>query len=160
MESNIKFTLYTDGASLGNPGKAGVAFLLYTSEHNLVRKGSGFIGQTTNNVAEYVALICGMQEALKLGARDLVCYSDSELLVRQLKGYYKVRSDSLILFYKLVKHLESLFKTVKFCHIRRNGNEEADKMAKQAAKKGMRGWVTTGSDKLPEESPGTVGDTG
>ena len=136
MENHLKATLYTDGASLGNPGRAGVSFILYTLERDLIKKGSQFIGWTTNNVAEYIALIYGMQEALGLGIKELICYSDSELLVRQLKGHYKVRSEQLLLFYNLVKHLESLFTTVKFCHIRRDDNVEADKMAKEAAKGG------------------------
>jgi len=150
-----KVILYTDGASLGNPGKAGIAFLLYTPDNKLIKKACGFIGTATNNVAEYLALIYGMQEALKIGARELICYTDSELLVNQLTGRYKVRSKNLMLFYNQVKHLESLFDSVKFNHISRNSNVEADKLAKEAAK-GVREWVAAGKEEtFPEESPGT-----
>ena len=126
--------LYTDGACLGNPGKAAVAFVLYTPKHELIKEGGRFIGITTNNVAEYSALIYGMQEALKIGAKKLICYSDSELLVRQLKGEYRVRNKNLLLFYNQVKHLRSLFERVKFCQISRNDNTKADKLAKEAAR--------------------------
>jgi len=146
--------LYTDGASLGNPGKAGVAFILYTPENELIRKEGRFIGTATNNVAEYLALICGMQEALSLGAKEITCYTDSQLLVRQLEGKYKVKSENLKLFYNQVKHLESLFKSVKYRHISRSENKEADRLAKKAAER-MREWVAAGSGRLPEESPGT-----
>lgn len=101
-----------------------------------------------------MALIYGMQEALRVGAGEIICFSDSELLIRQLKGNYRVRSSVLSLLYHQVKHLESLFSQVKFCYIPRTGNVEADRLAKQAAK-GMRGWVTAG-EKSPEESPGTA----
>lgn len=153
MKDYSQIILVSDGASLGNPGKAGIAFLLYDSKHSLIKKESRFVGITTNNVAEYLALIYGMQEALKLGTRELICYSDSELLIKQLKGKYKVRSHNLLLFYNQVKHLESLFEKVSFHHISRSYNTEADKLAKRAAK-GMRGWVIAG-DTSPEESPGT-----
>ncbi len=158
MSSFSRVILYTDGASLGNPGKAGIAFLLYTPEHKLIKEGGSFIGTTTNNVAEYLALIYGMQEALRVGARKLVCYTDSQLLVRQLNGEYRVRDKNLLLFYNQVKHLETFFETVKFCHISRTCNTRADRLAKEAAKR-MREWVTAGK-MLPEESPGTSGDTG
>lgn len=153
MLNSSKIFLYTDGASLGNPGKAGVAFVLYTPEHKLVKKASSFIGEVTNNVAEYLALIYGMQEALRAGARELVCYSDSELMVRQLTGRYRVRSKTLMLFFRQVRHLEGLFDRVKFNYISRDHNTEADKLAKKAAREaermGSRGGVS------PEESPGT-----
>jgi len=98
VKTHSKVILYTDGASLGNPGEAGVSYILYTPERSLIKKGSRSIGTATNNVAEYMALIYGIQEALRLGARELVCYSDSELLIQQLKGNYRVRSSVLSLF--------------------------------------------------------------
>ena len=133
MRDRTRVILYTDGSSLGNPGRSGIAFIFYTPEHKLIKRVGKFVGYTTNNVAEYLALIYGMQEALKIGAKSLICYSDSELLVRQLKGEYKVRSKNLLLFYNQVKHLKSLFETVTFCHIPRDDNIEADKLAKKAA---------------------------
>jgi len=134
LKNHSKIILYTDGASLGNPGKAGISYILYTPDGKLIKKDAHFIGNATNNVAEYLALIYGMQEALKEGARELICFSDSQLLIKQLNGNYQVRSSVLSLLYNQLKHLESLFSRVKFCHIPRSDNVEADKLAKQAAR--------------------------
>ena len=158
MKNISRVILYTDGASLGNPGKAGIAFILYTPEHRLIREGSWFIGSTTNNIAEYLALIYGMQEALDVGARKLICYSDSQLLVRQLQGKYRVRNENLLLFYRQIKYLEKFFEGVEYRHIPRERNMKADKLAKEAAER-MREWVTTEKE-FSEESPGTLSDTG
>ncbi|MBE0479306.1 ribonuclease HI family protein [Candidatus Aerophobetes bacterium] len=134
MKDSPTIVLYTDGASLGNPGKAGVGFILYTPQHQLIKKEAKFIGTATNNVAEYLALIYGMQQALREGAKELICYTDSELLVNQLAGKYKVRSKNLLLFYNQVKHLETLFDRVRFSYISRDNNIEADRLAKKAAR--------------------------
>ncbi len=135
-EKLSKVVLYTDGASLGNPGRAGIGAVIYSSDKILLRKISKFIGTATNNVAEYMALIYGLQEALSLKASEVECFSDSELLVRQLKGLYKVRNSKLVLFYNQVRHLESLFKKIDFYHIKREKNTQVDKLAKKAAKRG------------------------
>jgi len=150
----LSLCLYVDGASLGNPGKAGIAFILSVCGKKPLRKMAKFIGYTTNNVAEYMGLIYGMQEALSLNGKKLVCFSDSELLINQIKGRYKVRNKNLMLFYNQVKHLESLFEKVEYHHIPREKNREADFLAKKAARE-MREWVTAGEEKSPEESPGT-----
>lgn len=158
MIDSYRIILYADGACLGNPGRAGIGFILYTSKLKLIKKTGKFIGTTTNNTAEYLALIYGMQEALNIGAGELICYTDSQLVVNQLKGKYKVRSQSLLLFYNQVKHLESLFEKASVHYVSRDSNVEADRLAKRAAKE-MREWVTTG-ELSPEESPGTGSDTG
>lgn len=145
MNDSLKIILYSDGASLGNPGKAGIGFLLYSSDRRLINKDAKPIGVATNNVAEYLALIYGMQAALSKGARELICYSDSELLVNQVTGKYKVRNTNLLLLYNQVKHLIGLFEIVRFNHISRDNNSEADKLAKKAAK-GTREWMTTGKN--------------
>ena len=113
-ENLSKVFIYTDGASLGNPGRAGIGVIIYSSDKSLIKKVGKFIGTATNNVAEYVALIYGLQEALGLNVREVECFLDSELLVRQLKGVYKVRDSKLVLFYNQVKHLQSLFKKIDF----------------------------------------------
>jgi len=135
-ENLSKVFIYTDGASLGNPGRAGIGVIIYSSDKSLIKKVGKFIGTATNNVAEYVALIYGLQEALGLNVREVECFLDSELLVRQLKGVYKVRDSKLVLFYNQVKHLQSLFKKIDFHHIGREKNSQADKLAKEAAKRG------------------------
>ena len=134
MANLDKLILYTDGASLGNPGRAGVGVIVYNQNRDVIKKVTEFIGITTNNVAEYMALIYALEEALYLRAKELRCFLDSELLVRQLKGSYKVKDSKLKLLYYQVKHLESFFEKINFNHIGRDGNKEADKLAKEAAK--------------------------
>jgi len=134
MANLDKLILYTDGASLGNPGRAGVGVIVYNQNRDVIKKVTEFIGITTNNVAEYMALIYALEEALYLRAKELSCFLDSELLVKQLKGSYKVKDSKLKLLYYQVKHLESFFEKINFNHIGRDGNKEADKLAKEAAK--------------------------
>lgn len=135
-EKPSKVVIYTDGASLGNPGRAGIGVIIYSSDKSLIKKVGKFVGTATNNVAEYLALIYGLQEALGLKAKEVECFLDSELLVRQLKGVYKVRNSKLLLFYNQVRHLQGLFKRADFHHIGRGKNSQADKLAKEAAKRG------------------------
>lgn len=134
MRELHRVTLYTDGSSLGNPGRAGVGVVIYNEDNKVVKKVAEFIGVTTNNVAEYMALVYALEEALHLRARKVECFLDSELLVRQLKGSYKVRDNKLKLLYHQVKHLESFFENVNFHHTNREGNKEADRLARKAAK--------------------------
>jgi len=134
MNKKDKIVIYTDGASSGNPGKAGIGVLLYNTDKKLIKKISNFIGITTNNVAEYMALIYGLEEALYLRAKNVDCFLDSQLLVRQLEGTYKVKDEKLRLFYSQVNHLKSLFKRVNFNHIKREENKEADILAKKAVR--------------------------
>lgn len=134
MREFHRVTLYTDGSSLGNPGKAGVGVVIYNEADKVVKKVAEFIGVTTNNVAEYMALIYALEEALHLKAKEVECFLDSELLVRQLKGSYKVRDNKLRLLYHQVRHLENFFENVNFHHTNREGNKEADRLARKAAK--------------------------
>jgi len=129
-----KLILYTDGASLGNPGRAGVGVIVYNQNRDVIKKVTEFIGITTNNVAEYMALIYALEEALYLKAKELSCFLDSELVVKQLEGSYKVKDSKLKPLYYQVKHLENFFQKVSFGYISRDRNKEADKLAKEAAK--------------------------
>ncbi len=122
--------LYTDGASRGNPGESGIGIVLTTEDGLEHEKYSAYIGQSTNNVAEYMALLVGLQKALNYPCKELVIHSDSELLVRQLLGQYKVRSKHLQQLYNRVKELmkSAPFKiTVR--HIPREENKAADALA-------------------------------
>ena len=134
MREFHRITLYTDGSSLGNPGKAGVGIVIYNEDNKVIKRVAKFIGIATNNVAEYMALIYALEEALHLKARKVECFLDSELLVRQLEGIYKVKDSKLKLLYHQVRHLESFFENVNFHHIGREKNKEADKLAKKGAK--------------------------
>lgn len=135
MANLDKLILYTDGASLGNPGKAGIGIIICNQNRDVIRRMTEFIGINTNNVAEYMALIYALQEALYLKAKELSCFLDSELVVKQLEGSYKVKDSKLKPLYYQIKHLENFFQKVSFNYISRDRNKEADKLAKEAAKK-------------------------
>lgn len=130
-----KLILYSDGCSLGNPGRAGIGIIIYNENREVIREITEFVGITTNNVAEYMALVYALQEALYLKAKELNCFLDSEIIIRQLEGNYKVRDSKLKLLYYQIKHLQNFFKKVNFNHISRDKNKEADRLAKQAAKR-------------------------
>src|ERR1700753_1506300 len=93
--ANQRAVLWTDGASRGNPGHAGIGALLKTPGGELLAAESAYLGEATNNVAEYRALLLGLERALELGVRQIEVRADSELLIRQLKGQYQVRSAGL-----------------------------------------------------------------
>ena len=90
-----KIIAYTDGASRGNPGPAAAGFILNNPEGNQLQAKAFFLGKTTNNVAEYTALIKALEAARETGAKELAVFSDSELLVRQINGKYKVKSEHI-----------------------------------------------------------------
>ncbi|OQX87901.1 MAG: hypothetical protein B6D55_01980 [Candidatus Omnitrophica bacterium 4484_70.2] len=121
--------VFIDGASGGNPGKAGIGYLIYKGE-DLIKKRSFYLGITTNNFAEYMALIFSLIEVLNLKEETCCVYSDSELLCEQINGNYKVRNKNLYPLYILSKHLISFFKQFKINYISRDKNKEADRLAK------------------------------
>ena len=123
--------IYTDGAARGNPGEAGAGIYIRDSLNPVLEK-SVYLGHTTNNVAEYMAFILGLKEAEKMGAKTLSLYADSELLVNQIKGTYKVKDKKLkLLFDKAKKHL-SKFIQYEISHIKREENRDADRLANEA----------------------------
>jgi ribonuclease HI len=130
----VRCELYFDGASIGNPGPAGYGYVIRCRES--VYKGSGYIGEATNNVAEYTGLIEGLRRCLKLGCRELVIFSDSELVVRQLRGEYRVRSQRILPLYRAALELMGRFGSVEVQHVRRELNAEADRLARKAAESG------------------------
>jgi len=132
------FSIAIDGASKGNPGAAGIGVVLCDDAGNLILEISEYIGETTNNVAEYTALIRGLEEALKLGAESIRISTDSELLARQIAGIYKVKSPHLAEIYQKAKSLLSQFKDAKIRHVLRGNNAHADKLASEAAQKGAK----------------------
>lgn len=127
-----KFSLYVDGGSHGNPGPSGIGVIIYDEKGNVIRNISKFIGDTTNNVAEYTALIYGLQEALILRADEVMVNTDSELLAKQLSKEYKTKDAGLKPLYEQVSHLLTGFKKYEIKHIDRSGNKGADKLANKA----------------------------
>ena len=131
-----KLIIYTDGGSRGNPGKSGIGAVLKDEDKKNIAEISEYLGIATNNQAEYTAVIRALEKAQKLGAQNLKFYLDSELIVKQLKGEYKVRNKGLIpLFIKLCK-LRDTFEKTSFTHVRREFNKEADALANLAMDKG------------------------
>ena len=127
------WTLYTDGASRGNPGPAGAGAVLGDENGKRLAKVSRSLGRATNNEAEYMALIIGLEESIRLGARRLHLRLDSELVVRQLEGQYRVKNRRLQPLYQRVLVLLQELEAYDILHIRRESNREADALASRAA---------------------------
>lgn len=135
--------LFIDGASRGNPGPSGVGVAVYVDGGaQPARTFSKAIGVTTNNVAEYLALVYGLHEASLTGATEVLVRTDSELLARQINGQYKVRDANLRLLHDVARHLSKSFKTFTIEHIPREKNSVADKLAGRAAAEAVKLAVT------------------
>jgi ribonuclease HI len=134
MKKFRKIELFTDGASWGNPGRAGVGVIVYDENKKIIKKFGKFIGETTNNVAEYLGLVYGLEEGLILGAQEVVINLDSELLANQLEGLYKVKDADLKVLFAQASRLMQGFKKIEIRHIGREKNKEADRLAAQAIK--------------------------
>jgi ribonuclease HI len=126
------FILQFDGGSRGNPGPAGIGVTLTDEKQAPVYELAEFLGVCTNNVAEYTALLRGLTAALALGATKLAVRSDSELLVRQINGIYKVKSPDLKPLYQQALALIAKIGEVKVVHVYREGNTRADELANMA----------------------------
>ena len=124
--------VYIDGASRGNPGPAGVGVVFLDGQARPVRQFSHYLGETTNNVAEYLALVYALQEALRAGYTALTVKTDSELLARQVNGRYRVRDAQLRLFHDLALHLARGFSRCEVQHVPRAQNALADRLAGHA----------------------------
>ena len=125
-------SIFIDGASRGNPGPSGIGIVFCDGEDNVVKKLFKFIGNATNNIAEYSALIYALQEALIDRYDEVKVKSDSELLTRQLTGEYKVKNDNLRLYYDLFQHISKGFNKIEVISIVRENNSLADKLANKA----------------------------
>ena len=124
--------VYIDGARSGNPGPAGIGVVVLDAQGTVVATLSKYLGETTNNVAEYLALLYALQDAHARGFRRLAVRTDSELLAKQLAGEYKVRDGTLRLFYDLARHLMGAFEHCTVAHISRTQNTQADRLAGEA----------------------------
>jgi ribonuclease HI len=129
---SAKFTIFTDGASRGNPGPAAIGAVIRDEKGNLAATISQCIGKTTNNQAEYTALIKALGKAKEIGARELTVCADSELLVYQIQGRYKVKNAGLRTLYQEVVKLIGGFDRVDFKCVPRERNAEADALANKA----------------------------
>ena len=127
--------IYSDGGSRGNPGIAGIGVSIQDKEGNIIKEISQYIGEQTNNVAEYKALSRGLEVAFDLGIKKVTCYLDSELVVKQIKGEYKVKNEGMVTMYNMVMPLIKKFNSFEIIHIRRELNKRADQLANEAMDK-------------------------
>ncbi len=127
-----KGVLHCDGASSGNPGAAGIGVVIQTDSSTF--EISEYIGIATNNIAEYSALIKGLSKAKELGIDELEIFLDSELIVKQINGSYKVKNEKLKSFHEKAVKLLGSFQNYSIKHVPREQNKEADKLAKEAVK--------------------------
>ena len=118
MGEKMNLVIYTDGASRGNPGPGAIAFLILNEKGEILREHKHFIGVCTNNVAEYRALIAALERARRLGD-EATCFSDSKLMINQLKGKYKVKKKHLKALFDRVKKIEKEFKKIEYKNVRR-----------------------------------------
>lgn len=133
----MKLILHTDGGARGNPGPAGIGVVIQNEKGEILKEYAKYLGITTNNQAEYRAVILGLERALELGATSVEVVADSELLVRQANGEYKVKNPGIAKRYLQMKNLEtSLGGRVTYRHIRREQNTRADALSNRAMDEG------------------------
>jgi len=123
--------VYIDGSSIGNPGRAGVGYLMY-NDNVLIKEGSVYLGIQSNNFAEYMALIFSLIEILNMQKEQYMFFSDSKLLCEQINGNFKVKNKNIYPLFVLAKKMISKLDNFKITHIARENNKEADKLAREA----------------------------
>jgi ribonuclease HI len=128
----LKARLSTDGGARGNPGPAAFGYVIEAEDGDVLAAHGETIGRATNNVAEYRGLVAGMEKAAELGVRELEVVSDSELLVKQMRGEYRVKNEALKELWEDASDLERKFAKVRYTAVRRAHNELADKLVNEA----------------------------
>jgi len=128
-DSVLSCRLFTDGASRGNPGEAGAGIVLLDDDNQELVARSLYLGRSTNNVAEYKALVLGLETAIQLGCSRLAIFMDSQLIVRQVQGRYKVKNANLKPLFDEVKSLLANINSWSIDHIPRAQNKRADELA-------------------------------
>ena len=129
----VDLTIYIDGACRGNPGPAGIGVVIQKNGET-IKEISKSIGEGTNNIAEYSALIQALEEALEKKAGSVQIYTDSELVYKQIMGEYKVKHPNVQGLFLKAKLLMTQFKDIKITHVLREKNKQADKLATAALK--------------------------
>jgi ribonuclease HI len=132
----VKGVLHTDGGARGNPGPAGIGVVLSRPRHRALELAR-YIGEATNNVAEYQALIAGLELALQEGISEIEIYVDSELVAAQVEGRWKIKNDRLRALAARAQALMAKFETASVNHVRRHLNSRADELANEAMDAGI-----------------------
>lgn len=146
-----RFVIYIDGASKGNPGRAGAGIWITDGEGRKILEVSRYLGHKTNNEAEYWALLLGLKEARRLKGKSIQIFTDSELVERQINGVYRVKDLNLKALHKRVLQNLETFSSFEIRSIPREENEEADRLANQAIQRRMareKGGEPKNYDKL------------
>ena len=137
-DSEREWLLMVDGAARGNPGEAGCGAAIFDENGAPVKELSCYLGRATNNVAEYVALLMGLKAVLESGKKKVCIQSDSELLVRQLNGEYRVKDEKLkVLFQKAIELLRQ-FDAYRIVHVPRESNRVADRLANRGIDEALK----------------------
>lgn len=126
-----KLFIYTDGGARGNPGPAAIGVVIQDEKGKTVKTYSEYLGERTNNQAEYEALILGLQKVKIYKPKEIACFLDSELVVKQLNGEYKIKDPDIQPLFIKVWNLKLDFEKIFFRHIEREKNKEADKLVNQ-----------------------------
>ena len=146
-------TAHCDGGSRGNPGPSGYGAVIEDAQGRVVARLSKFLGRQTNNYAEYSGLIAVLQWATENGTKRLRVVSDSELMVKQMKGLYSVKSPGLLPLWEEAKRLATRLDRFEMRHTLRGGNQEADRLANEAMDKGMGKSRDQGSEIRDQRAP-------
>ena len=128
----MRAKLSTDGGARGNPGPAAYGYVLEAEDGTVLAAHGEAIGRATNNVAEYRALLAGLEKAIELGVDDLEVVSDSELVVKQMRGEYKVKNEALRELNDAAASLAGRLRSVRYTAVRREHNELADRLVNEA----------------------------
>jgi ribonuclease HI len=128
----VTVRLYTDGGARGNPGPAAFAYVLEDADGTVIAAHGETIGVATNNVAEYRGLVAGLAKAVALDVREVDVVSDSELLVKQMRGEYRVKNEALRELFLEASRLARRLDKVEYRHVRRADNELADRLVNEA----------------------------
>ena len=128
-ETGDKVNVFIDGASRGNPGPAGVGVVIFDGEGNVLEEGFRFLGERTNNQAEYEALILGLKKVREIGSPRVKIHSDSELLVKQMRGEFRIKNEGLKPLFQKAADLFDTIPDVEIVHIPRDQNKRADQLA-------------------------------
>ena len=126
------YQLFFDGACRGNPGPSSVGGVIYDSEKKELDTFFGSLGVATNNVAEYCALLAGLNRCRVLNIKELQVFGDSNLVIKQVKGEWKIKNDKLRAIYKQIKAVEPFFSSISYEHVYRVNNKRADALANMA----------------------------
>jgi ribonuclease HI len=129
------WTVHVDGAARGNPGPAGIGVVIEDADGKVLKEVGEPLGRTTNNVAEYTALIRGLEEARSLGCERIRVFTDSELMAHQINGKYSVKAAHLVPLYQRARALFAQFDQASIAHVRRELNKRADALSNIGADK-------------------------